>query len=99
MKIETLVAPAMLVCVSGTTLAAFDVRSVDCASLGRGVTATADFYQSNAPGAGNRPPTAEAIEASGPDNYLQFDSYVAIDVGPTCGGRPAMSSNSVVPSE
>lgn len=88
MKIETFVAPAMLACLSGAAFAAFDVRSVDCASLGTGVTATADFYQSNAPGTGNRPPTAEAIEASGPNNYLQFDSYVAIDVGPSVGGDP-----------
>lgn len=88
MKIAQWIAPATLAVAAGTALAGFEIRSVDAGSLGSGITGSADFYQSNAPGAGPRPPSPETIEASGPNNSALYDSYVAIDVGPSVGGDP-----------
>lgn len=93
MQHTTVITSAALALLSGNALAAFDARSVDCGSLGSGITASADFYQSNAPGAGNRPPSPEAIEGSGPNNYAQYDSYVAIDIGPSVGGDPGIKGD------
>lgn len=88
MKIAMIVTPAALAVLSGTVLASFEVRSAD--TTGSPITASASFFQSSIAGPGPFPPSPELIESSipTPDDFAEYDSYVAIDVGPSVGGAP-----------
>lgn len=88
MSFKTLAAPALIGAVSGSAPASFDVRSIDCTTLAGGILGTSSFYQSNDPNTGVVPPSAEAIETSSPNEYAAYDSYIAIDIGPSIGGDP-----------
>ena len=61
----------------------FGVRSVDTHSLASPISASAAFFQSTAPGSGNFAPSPEAIAASSPNQYLGFDTYIAISTFPS----------------
>jgi len=88
MKIAMLLTPAAAAFISGTSLGSFDVRSAN--TTGSPITASANFFQSPIAGPGPYPPSPELIESSivTPDDFAEYDSYVAIDVGPSVGGDP-----------
>ncbi len=77
-----------LFAIAGAANAAFDVRSVDTTSPNSAMIVTGTLFQSTAPGNGNTGPAGDSIEASNVNQYLAFDSYVAVDTGPSVGGDP-----------
>jgi len=88
-------AVALLAAAGAAQAAFFEVRSVDTSSLGSPISTSSALFQSTA--AGNSTiggPSADAIEgnqaswglASAANQALAYDSYVAIDVGPSFGG-------------
>ncbi len=79
-------ATALLAAAGAANAAFFEVRSADAGSLGSPITASGTLFNSSAPGNGNFGPSGDAIEASAANQYLGFDSYVAVDVGPSLAG-------------
>lgn len=77
-------------CASSASGQIFDVRSASTVSPNSPITASADFFQSTVSGAGFRPPSIELLESviADPNDAPEYDSYVAIDCGPSVGGDP-----------
>lgn len=82
-------ATALLAAAGAANAAFFEVRSVDTNSLGSPIVTSSALFQSTAPGAGNFGPSEATIDASSANQNAAFDSYVAIDVGPSFGGTNA----------
>lgn len=78
-------ATALLAAAGAANAAFFEVRSVDAGSLGSPMVASSALFQSAA--GGNFGPTEFSIDGNSPGQQdPTFDSYVAIDVGPSFGG-------------
>lgn len=74
-----------LAAVTGCTTSAFaqfGVRMADTSSLGSPIVVNGTLFQSTAAGAGNVSPSPEAIAASSANQWLEYDSYIAIQHGP-----------------
>lgn len=81
-------AAALLAAAGAANAAVFGVRAVDTNSLGSPLVVTGTLFQSTAPGnTAVGGPSPDAIDASAPNQNLAFDSYVAIDNGPSDGGN------------
>ena len=77
-----------LFAIAGAANAAFDGRSFDTTSPNSAMVVTGTLFQSTAPGGGNTGPSGDSIEASSANQFLQYDSYVAVDTGPSAPGSP-----------
>jgi hypothetical protein len=87
-------AAALLAAAGAANAAVFGVRAVDTNSLGSPIVVTGTLFQSTA--AGNTQvggPSGDAIEASSANQNLEFDSYVAIDSGPSAPGNPQVKGD------
>lgn len=73
-----------LFAVAGAANAAFDVRSVDTASPNSPFIVSGTLFQSAA--GGNTGPSEFAIDNNQSNQNPQYDTYVAIDTGPSFGG-------------
>jgi len=81
-------ATALLAAAGAANAAFFEVRSVDTNSLGSPLVASSALFQSAA--GGNFGPSEFVIDGNSPGQQdPTFDSYVAIDVGPSFGGTSA----------
>lgn len=78
---------------SAPALGAFQVRSVDCTNPNSPMLVSPNLFQSTAPGAGNVGPSETTIEASSANQWAEFDSYVAIDTGPSNAGDPLVKAD------
>lgn len=72
-------------------LSGFDVRSVDLTAPNSALITSPPLFQSLS--GLSTGPSAEMIEASGPNGNLAYDSYVAIDTRPSFGGNPTVAGD------
>lgn len=91
----TATALSLMVAMTSSAIAGFDVRSADTTSPNSPITGSADFFQSSVSGASWRPPSIELLESAiaDPDDAPQYDSYVAIACGPSVAGSPEIKGD------